>query len=491
MTTPKRVRDSTKKTVREDKKQVWEVNGELKVNWKWWENADTSKFETYGNSWSEPKTPLQTYGNDREEVNTIPALESISLGNTIVNEIPIGRSVDYPITISPAGAECNYTIAWNYSSYATAEIKEYSGNKYLSITGTASGNIEIYVTDQKTAIESNHLQITIQELPTVTFDYNPDEVTLTPNGDPISVPVGTAYSAHANVLLIWDHVITATANAGYVFSHWDCGDGGVVDGGTITDDIIFIPYLEPIPTYIDFGGESNEWEASMSVWNPDASAWFNTDWSYTLLEWEVTSVASGISANDIEIGFDPNEDPEDEGWFWNFMFVTFWETNAEALENFSAGDELCTITVKNISWTTLWTLTVTLEWTPRIEFSVYESGEPDMPECWLVDLSTWQGSVEFNLFDCTIDDIEFYDVRADENLDTEDFTYTIDDNAEDPNYDWEYQYTITIEYTGEADLSELEWQIYWLSIGIPYQDPDYDETNYDYIWALTAYVVPE
>lgn len=64
----KRVRDSNKRAVWQNKQQVWMVNGEKKVNTNHWFAEATGEDVVYKNSWEEAQTPLQTYGNSWEEI---------------------------------------------------------------------------------------------------------------------------------------------------------------------------------------------------------------------------------------------------------------------------------------------------------------------------------------------------------------------------------------------------------------------------------------
>lgn len=62
MIKPKRVWDSLQRTVRQWKKQVWDVNWEMKLNW--WnkrEEADSSQFQVYWKTYESPVEPFITY----------------------------------------------------------------------------------------------------------------------------------------------------------------------------------------------------------------------------------------------------------------------------------------------------------------------------------------------------------------------------------------------------------------------------------------------
>ena len=67
----KRVWDSKKRTVWQDKQQVWEVGGDLKVNTNhWMAEPSESDMVVYDSSWVEPETPYMTYGNSWVEIET-------------------------------------------------------------------------------------------------------------------------------------------------------------------------------------------------------------------------------------------------------------------------------------------------------------------------------------------------------------------------------------------------------------------------------------
>ena len=66
----KRVWDSNKRAVWQNKEQVWLVNGEKKVNTNHGFAEATWTDVVYGSSWVEAATPLQTYDSSWEEVPT-------------------------------------------------------------------------------------------------------------------------------------------------------------------------------------------------------------------------------------------------------------------------------------------------------------------------------------------------------------------------------------------------------------------------------------
>lgn len=76
---PKRVWDNKKRQVRQGKKQVWDVNWELKLNW--WnkrEDADSNYFQVYDNAWKQPEEPLKIYDNSWKELT--PPTPPVELG---------------------------------------------------------------------------------------------------------------------------------------------------------------------------------------------------------------------------------------------------------------------------------------------------------------------------------------------------------------------------------------------------------------------------
>jgi len=76
----KRIWDSNKKAVWQDKEQVWLVDGEKVVNTNHWFKEATWTDVVYGNSWVEAGTPLQVYGNVWEEVPTETPTETPTEG---------------------------------------------------------------------------------------------------------------------------------------------------------------------------------------------------------------------------------------------------------------------------------------------------------------------------------------------------------------------------------------------------------------------------
>ena len=69
MIKPKRVWDNKKRTVRQWKKQVRDLDWNLKVNnGNRREDADSSQFQVYDNTWETPETPYQVYDKSWEEI---------------------------------------------------------------------------------------------------------------------------------------------------------------------------------------------------------------------------------------------------------------------------------------------------------------------------------------------------------------------------------------------------------------------------------------
>ena len=69
MIKPKRVWDNKKRTVRQWKKQVWEVNWDLKVNeGNRRSDADSSQFKVYDKTWETPEEPYKVYDKSWEEI---------------------------------------------------------------------------------------------------------------------------------------------------------------------------------------------------------------------------------------------------------------------------------------------------------------------------------------------------------------------------------------------------------------------------------------
>lgn len=287
MATPKRVRDSTKKTVWQDKKQVWEVNWELKVNWKWWENADTSKFETYGSSWAEPQEPLKTYGNWWEEVETEKTLKSITLTDSRHASMYVWATRDFPITLNPADVEVDLTYffgPWVADQDFEAAITESEWNYYLSVTALqVCQEVQIWVIDNNTDIQSNTVTFAIEEEPTpvepsivfdswtsdvmTTLEYWEDEKwsnSIAPIWFSISDMETSQLSFSVENCVTWisDTDVTVTYSAAEEWYDYALTISTAVDLSALTPNEEDESYFHVIPYYTE-----DVWETPVALWD--------------------------------------------------------------------------------------------------------------------------------------------------------------------------------------------------------------------------------
>ena len=145
MSNPKRVWDSKKRAVRQDKEQVWLVDWEKMVNTNHWFAEATWTDVVYDSSWEEAQTPLQTYDKRWENIPTPPPSSSITINTTLSqatgqvgSQISIYFLCENPVTLSDSAPVLQLDElvieSWEwYNKIAKYNVIE-EGTKTLTIT---------------------------------------------------------------------------------------------------------------------------------------------------------------------------------------------------------------------------------------------------------------------------------------------------------------------------------------------------------------------
>ena len=124
MAQPMRVWDGKKRAVRQDKKQVWYVNWELKLNANWgWEDADSTKLEVYDSSWKWAEEPLMVYDNSwKTIVEPTPPVHvtGVELNESSATLEPEG-TLQLTATITPENAT-DKRVTWSSSDTTIATV---------------------------------------------------------------------------------------------------------------------------------------------------------------------------------------------------------------------------------------------------------------------------------------------------------------------------------------------------------------------------------
>lgn len=171
MSKAKRVWDSKKRAVRQDKQQVWLVDWEKKVNTNHWFEDATWTDVVYDSSWKKAQEPLQTYDTRWEEINPGPTPP------TPTGSVRINRELTPGVVRQSYGNDLYVNIEWFTTldqvqvSFSSQDWSSYNMETQddlikISFTAFAVGYCTITVTDTATW-DSDSINIWC-----VAFDYN-------------------------------------------------------------------------------------------------------------------------------------------------------------------------------------------------------------------------------------------------------------------------------------------------------------------------------